>query len=681
MNLQSLAGEKRFVAWCEERIKGKLRKIPKNPASGKNAQVPTNSKTYGTRAAAEQRWQTLKKKTAKGGTGIVLGKLGNGQYLVGIDLDGCLNNSTVSAEANAVVERFNTYTEVSPSGTGLKLFFCMSAADMSKLRALLGRGVEGEQLTRKTFAAGEHREMAIDTARFYAVTEQCLKGSGKNLRLVPFADVAWFIKEAGPAYLAQQGNGHDNTFEAFGAEHRPELDESGSGYGFRFMQNCHGAGMSEEQACAAILADKNEAGEWARRSDERQINRAWERSKEEAPPISEIVLKPHSFPDEQSIPKWDFLYGRHLLRKTVSGTAAMGSTGKTSMSLVEALAMASGKPLLGEEVPKKPLRVLLICLEDNRNAMDKRIAAAMKQHKLTPKDIDQRLFVEAKGEIKFKIAKQARGSIKLNTELIEQTIKFLRDNKIDVFSIDPFIKTHGVPENDNTGISDVVECYDDIAERANCAVSLWHHTRKGNSLGTTVDSARGASSFIDACRSVRVLETMTEAEAQKQKIDHHRRYFRAFSGKLNFAPSTDKSTWYQITSVPILNGPLSHSAINGGNGGDDVGVVEAWELPSTTEVELTAEHIATIKTAVAQGEWREDVRASMWVGKAIASILSLDPEDDKPKIRKLIKTLISDRVLKTIPGKTAERKPCLFVVDSEWSAPVGKVERKKRHPK
>ena len=56
-----------------------------------------------------------------------------------------------------------------------------------------------------------------------------------------------------------------------------------------------------------------------------------------------INLEPHAFPDEASIARWDFLYGRHLLRGTVSATAAMGSTGKSSMGIVEALALASGK--------------------------------------------------------------------------------------------------------------------------------------------------------------------------------------------------------------------------------------------------------------------------------------------------------------------------------------------------
>ena len=56
-------------------------------------------------------------------------------------------------------------------------------------------------------------------------------------------------------------------------------DESGSGYGFRFMRDCHAKGMNYQEARAAILADRNGAGEWANRVDERQLERAWERSK------------------------------------------------------------------------------------------------------------------------------------------------------------------------------------------------------------------------------------------------------------------------------------------------------------------------------------------------------------------------------------------------------------------
>jgi Protein of unknown function (DUF3987) len=285
--LDSFADEKMWVAWREEKRGDRLTKVPKNPATGGNARVPTDPKTYGTRAEAEARSLKLESTTALSGFGIVLGKLRDGRYLAGIDLDSCRDGSGIAGWAEAVIARLDTYTEVSPSGTGVKLFFFLSADDMRELLALLGNNVEGKQLTRKTFAAGEHREVAIDTARFYAVTGQQV--TPKALRLVPFADVAWFVDVVGPDYLAQQKSGNGKTdFEVYGDEHHREGDESGSGYGFRFMQDRHAEGMSYEQAREAILTDENEAGEWANRVDQRQLERAWKRSE----PLAAEVVKP-----------------------------------------------------------------------------------------------------------------------------------------------------------------------------------------------------------------------------------------------------------------------------------------------------------------------------------------------------------------------------------------------------
>ena len=405
---------------------------------------------------------------------------------------------------------------------------------------------------------------------------------------------------------------------------------------------------------------------WKARFDD--IPRAVSSAREKFGDNDEITLQPHAFPDEASIARWDFSYGRHLLRGTVSATAAMGSTGKSSMAIVEALALASGKALLGVQVPR-PLRVLLINLEDNRNAVDKRIAAAMRHHGLTKEDVGGRLFTLAKGEVRFKIAKQVTtGSIQRNDALIEMLVNELKAKEIYVLSVDPFVSTHAVNENDNSAIRGVIECYDLIAEQADCAVHLWHHTRKGNGQGASLDSARGASSFVDACRSVRVLEKMTAEEGKKQGIGDYHRYFRAFSGKLNFAPPTENSEWYQIKSVPVMNGALPFTDPNGGNGGDDVGVVDAWSLPEAAA--LSPEDIEAIKKEVANSEWRADVRAGMWVGNAVAQVLRLDPDLDKDRIKRVIRKLISEGVLKTVPGRSEGRKQCIFVVPGDSSAPV-----------
>lgn len=375
-----------------------------------------------------------------------------------------------------------------------------------------------------------------------------------------------------------------------------------------------------------------------------------------------IVAEAHTFPDEASLPRYAWLYGRHLLRGTVAGTAAMGGTGKSSDSIVEAMAMASGKKLLHDDVPIEPLRVVLINLEDDRNTMDKRIAAAMRHHGLTKEDIGDRLIVLAKKEIKIKVAKQGRNGVERNEQIITALTEFMIEKQADVLSIDSFIRTHNVPENDNSAIEEVVECFEAIATAANCAVHLWHHTRKGDGGEATVELARGAKAFIDACRSVRILETMSAKEAEKAEVENHWQYFRSFSGKRNFAPSIQTSTWFHITGVVLMNGPINFTAE-----GDNIGVVETWSLPVAN---ITPEDAENIRKAVADGSWRENAQAGMWAGKAVAKVLGLDPADDKEKIKRTIKKLIKDGVLMEAPGEKADRKPCLYIVPGD-GVPVG----------
>src|SRR6266436_6703213 len=65
---------------------------------------------------------------------------------------------------------------------------------------------------------------------------------------------------------------------------------------------------------------------------------------------------PFEWQDPSTIPLRDWIYGKHMLRGIVSMTIASGAVGKTSLKIVEALALATGRQLLGVEVPK-PCRV------------------------------------------------------------------------------------------------------------------------------------------------------------------------------------------------------------------------------------------------------------------------------------------------------------------------------------
>jgi hypothetical protein len=68
-------------------------------------------------------------------------------------------------------------------------------------------------------------------------------------------------------------------------------DESGSGYGFRFMGSCKAKGMDYAAARTSLLDDEGEAGEWGRRVDERQLRRAWDNAAVAKPNGDEAVHK------------------------------------------------------------------------------------------------------------------------------------------------------------------------------------------------------------------------------------------------------------------------------------------------------------------------------------------------------------------------------------------------------
>jgi len=94
--------------------------MPLNPnAVGAGAKADDPS-TWGTRRAAQRLAQRR-----KGGVGVELSALPSlpGWRLCGVDLDGCLDASSEAAPwAAAVLNRFDSYAEVSPSGTGLQDF-------------------------------------------------------------------------------------------------------------------------------------------------------------------------------------------------------------------------------------------------------------------------------------------------------------------------------------------------------------------------------------------------------------------------------------------------------------------------------------------------------------------------------------------------------------------------------
>jgi len=131
--IASPASRPRWVAWQTQESGKRTTKVPYS-AGGPKAKADDPS-TWCTRVDAEFRAAILPKPFGLGGVGIELGDH-EGLCLGGLDLCTCRDRETGTVEtwAQEVVERFGSYAEVSPSGTGLKVFFAFDPADLVPLR-------------------------------------------------------------------------------------------------------------------------------------------------------------------------------------------------------------------------------------------------------------------------------------------------------------------------------------------------------------------------------------------------------------------------------------------------------------------------------------------------------------------------------------------------------------------
>lgn len=108
----NLRARSQFVCWKYEWIEGKWKKIPYNPNTGKKASsvAPKTWSDFETACKAVDVYKF-------DGVGIMFSK-----GLMGIDIDHCINaDGKISDNAREVINTVNSYTELSPSGTGIHI--------------------------------------------------------------------------------------------------------------------------------------------------------------------------------------------------------------------------------------------------------------------------------------------------------------------------------------------------------------------------------------------------------------------------------------------------------------------------------------------------------------------------------------------------------------------------------
>ncbi|MCD1264052.1 ATPase [Shinella sumterensis] len=356
--------------------------------------------------------------------------------------------------------------------------------------------------------------------------------------------------------------------------------------------------------------------------------------------------------DPKSIARREFAYGNHLIRKYVSVTVSPGGLGKTSLSLAEALAMTSGKTLLGTK-PAERLRVWVFNAEDPRDEMERRIMAAAIHYKLKPEDIEGHLFLDSGREQELVVAvDDKKAGVRIQQPIVEAVVEQIERNKIDVMIVDPFVSTHSVNENDNGAIDKVAKLWAQIADYTNCAIDIVHHLRKVADREATVEDARGAVSLIGAARSVRVLNRMSPEQANEAGVDGADRfgYFSVTYGKSNLTPLSSKLDWRHLVGVPLGNGRgLTKPQ-------DFAPVVTEWKWPSKEEIAeaVPPDVRKEVLVRFANQNYRESSQSEDWAGYVLASALGMHVETakamtaDKRKVKAILDAWISSGILAVV---------------------------------
>ena len=410
-----------------------------------------------------------------------------------------------------------------------------------------------------------------------------------------------------------------------------------------------------------------DANDYLREAGEEKLREALslakpvEQAQQEAAEAEMNWPTPYEPVDPASIPRRRWIYGAHYIRGYVSVVASQGGAGKTSMQNVEATSICLCRPLLEEPVHEQ-VNVWVINGEDPYEEMQRRFAAIMIHYNIKPEELRGRLFLDAGRDLMIQFAKQTRDGIVTNDQVAEKMIERIKQNKIGLVMLDPWVGFNDINENDNVAMNAAVAQARWIADQTDAAVVLTHHIRKSNGEDATIDSVRGAGSLIGAARAARIINKVSQEDALKLGVNELESLgiFRVDDGKSNLAPPAAKALYRRMHGVELPNGEY-------------VGVCIPFKMPDLFDgvsARDAQEVQRLIGAAASRGEpYRLDARAKHWAGNAVAVQLDLDvaKKNEKARAKAILAKWVETNVLSVEewPDKRAGRDVQCVVV-GEW---------------
>ena len=156
--------------------------------------------------------------------------------------------------------------------------------------------------------------------------------------------------------------------------------------------------------------------------------------------------------------------------------------GKSVLALSIAVAVASGKPCLGQFGVSTRGRVLLFAAEDPLNVVKTRVAAIALAYGITLPELD--ILVITRPALRI--------DLDTDYEMLKNTVERLSPQ---LLILDPFVRLHRIDENSSGEVAPLLSRLRYIQRTFHVSVIVVHHARKDSKHARQGQALRGSSEF------------------------------------------------------------------------------------------------------------------------------------------------------------------------------------------
>jgi putative DNA primase/helicase len=240
-----------------------------------------------------------------------------------------------------------------------------------------------------------------------------------------------------------------------------------------------------------------------------------------APELPPALLKPINVKDVISYPSDApaFAWEGYLPMGVASMLGAHGGTGKSTIALMLAVSVASGRPLFG--IPVKQGNALFVSLEDSPQIVRHRLAHICKLWAIDPKTLDGTLQIVDGTEYPELFSAETRGPGK-TTDTYSELCRLVNNQKISILVVDNASDAYGGDEIQRRQVRAFIRALTELAKLSGCAVLLLAHVDKNTSRTSNAQGGEGYSGSTAWHNSVRSRLFMTRQKDGSLLIEHQK---------------------------------------------------------------------------------------------------------------------------------------------------------------